>query len=128
MAEYHLSGEITAIQEPRTVGNNFTFREFVVMTPDEKYPQPICLQVGGKTLHILDDFHIGDQVRAEFNLRGREWQGDTGTRFFNTLSVWRMELLESRKPKTNGDSQHFDDRNPPPISDSDIPFDDKIPF
>ncbi len=67
-------------------------------------------------------YEVGDEVRVEFSLRGREWKSPKGeTRYFNSLEVWSIDRAgDGGAPAGGGDP--FDDE-PPPHSDSDeIPF------
>jgi len=35
---------------------------------------------------------VGDEeLKIQFNLRGREWNGPQGIKYFNTLEAWRIE-------------------------------------
>ena len=57
---------------------------------------------------------MGDEVKVEFSLRGREWKSPQGeTRYFNSLDVWTLEKLSAGADA--GDM-------PPPPSDEDVPF------
>jgi hypothetical protein len=41
----------------------------------------------------LDKFRDGDMIKVQFNLKGREWSGPQGVKFFNTLEAWKIELV-----------------------------------
>ena len=43
---------------------------------------------------MLDQYNIGDELKVQFNLRGREWNGPQGIKYFNTLEVWRIEKVK----------------------------------
>jgi hypothetical protein len=81
----------------------------------------VLFQLTGDRCDNLDRFQVGDEVRVEFNLRGREWTSPKGeVKYFNSLDVWKIE------GKSAGAGQ-FDDEppppnEPPPDMDSDIPF------
>ena len=49
------------------------------------YPQHISFQVTQDKCNMLDQFNPGDELRVQFNLRGREWNGPQGIKYFNTL-------------------------------------------
>ena len=43
-------------------------------------------------LIFKDGFEVGDEVRVEFSLRGREWKSPQGElKYFNSLDVWALE-------------------------------------
>ncbi len=87
------TGRLHAIYETKQVSERFTKREFVLELVDNpKYPQTVLFQLTGDRVSQLDGLNVGDQVRIEFNLRGREWRSPQGeTKYFNSLEVWKLE-------------------------------------
>jgi single-strand DNA-binding protein len=87
------TGRLHAIYETKQVSERFTKREFVLELIDNpKYPQTVLFQLTGDRVSQLDGMNVGDQVRIEFNLRGREWRSPQGeTKYFNSLEVWKLE-------------------------------------
>jgi hypothetical protein len=47
------------------------------------------LQATGDRVSLLDGYRVGEEVKASFNLKGREWQD----KHFNSLEVWKIEVL-----------------------------------
>jgi len=87
-----VTGKLRAIFDTKQVSERFTKRELVVELADGKYPQTVLFQLTGDRCAILDQFQVGDEVRVEFNLRGREWKSPQGeVKYFNSLDVWRIE-------------------------------------
>lgn len=43
---------------------------------------------------MLDQFNDGEEIKVQFNLRGREWNGPQGVKYFNTLEAWRIERMQ----------------------------------
>ncbi len=63
---------------------------------------------------------MGDEVRVDFSLRGREWQGRDGeVRYFNSLDVWTMAHVSTEAPAPPGDDAPLPDD---PLEYEDIPF------
>lgn len=87
------SGKLHTIFETKQVSERFTKREFVVELADNpKYPQTVLFQLTGDRCQQLDELKVGDEVRIEFSLRGREWRSPKGeVKYFNSLDVWRIE-------------------------------------
>ena len=120
-------GKLHAIFDTTQVSARFTKREFVVELADNpKYPQRVMFQLSGDRCGQLDSFQIGDEVRVEFSLRGREWQSPKGeTKFFNSLDVWKVEpAREGASPPRRARDSHsagqgagFDGDVPPPRDD-----------
>jgi single-stranded DNA-binding protein len=87
------TGKLHAIFDTKQVSERFTKREFVVEVADNpKYPQVVLFQLTGDRCTQLDELSVGDEVRIEFSLRGREWKSPQGeVKYFNSLDVWKVE-------------------------------------
>ena len=129
------TGKLHLIGDAVQVSEKFTKREFVVAIADNpKYPQLVQFQLTGDRIGQLDDFEVGDAVRLEFSLRGREWRSPKGeVKYFNSLDVWRVEEAEGDRKTKRDDApaQHTTRRAPP--RDADVPTgsagnDDDLPF
>jgi single-stranded DNA-binding protein len=91
------TGRLHIIFDTKQVSERFTKREFVVEIADNpKYPQMVLFQLSGDRCAQLDEFRVGDQIRIEFSLRGREWRSPQGeTKYFNSLDVWKVEAARA---------------------------------
>jgi hypothetical protein len=100
-------GRLHAIYETKQVSERFTKREFVLELADNpKYPQTVLFQLTGDRVTQLDGMNVGDQVRIEFNLRGREWRSPQGeVKYFNSLDVWRIEPANASRSNNNNNSR-----------------------
>ena len=98
------TGKLHAIFDTKQVSERFTKREFVLELVDGKYPQTVLFQLTGDRCSQLDAFNVGDEVRLEFNLRGREWRSPQGdVKYFNSLDVWRINAArEAARPRRGG--------------------------
>jgi hypothetical protein len=114
------TGRIHALFETQQVTERFRKREFVVELADNpRYPQYVQFQLTGDRCEALDGYSVGDEVKVEFSLRGREWKSPKGElKYFNSLDVWTIERL--------GASSGFDEQPPPP--DEFPPPPDDVPF
>lgn len=80
--------------ETQKVSEKFSKREFVITTDSTTpYPQNVLFQVTGDKCALLDKFNEGDELTVQFNLRGREWNGPQGIKYFNTLEAYRIEKV-----------------------------------
>ena len=116
-----ISGKIHAVFEAKQITERFRKREFVLeLAENARYPQSVLFQLTGDRCESLDDFEVGDEVRVEFSLRGREWKSPQGeVKYFNSLDVWTIEKAGSGG--AFADEPPFPDAPPPP-GDDDIPF------
>ncbi len=136
-------GKLHVIGETQQKSERFTKREFVLeIAENPKYPQTVQFQLTGDRVNQLDGLNIGDQVRVEFSLRGREWRSPSGdVKYFNSLDVWRIEPAranaaaqstsrrDSRQATSNGGGGGGDRFTMPPRDDEPRPGDvDDIPF
>ena len=129
------TGKLHTIFETKQVSERFSKREFVIELADNpKYPQTVLFQLTGDRCTQLDDLRVGDEVRIEFSLRGREWRSPSGElKYFNSLDVWKIEPARAGRSRSNTGRQSADPRDtemPPRIDESqfgrvetdDIPF------
>ncbi len=88
------TGQLKVKEQTQKVNEKFQKRDFVITTDaSTPYPQQISFQITQDKCALLDKFNVGDELKVYFNLRGREWNGAEGTKFFNTLEAWRIEKL-----------------------------------
>jgi hypothetical protein len=130
------TGKLHTIMDTKQVSERFTKREFVIELADNpKYPQVVLFQLTGDRCSQLDGMRVGDEVRIEFSLRGREWRSPSGDlKYFNSLDVWKIEPARAAVRGGRRDSQGGDPRDremPPRIDESQfgrVDNNDDIPF
>lgn len=120
------TGKLHAIFETKQVSERFTKREFVVEIADNpKYPQLVLFQLSGDRVSQLDRMRVGDAIRIEFSLRGREWRSPAGeVKYFNSLDVWKVEPLRAGR----GEADPRDLDMPPRLDEPLGPAPDDLPF
>lgn len=134
-----VSGKLHTIHETKQVSERFSKREFIVELADNpKYPQLVLFQLTGDRCVQLDEHKVGDEVRIEFSLRGREWRSPQGElKYFNSLDVWKLEPARGhRRASGSGPAQQMRtdprDLDIPPRGDDDFRprggADDDLPF
>ena len=95
------TGTIKVINETQIVSDKFRKREFVLTTEGTTpYPQHVSFQVTQDKCSLLDTYQIGNSIEVEFNLRGREWNGPQGVKYFNTLEAWKITSVASEPTPT----------------------------
>ena len=86
------TGTIKVIQDTQKVSDRFRKRSFVLtIGATTPYPQHVEFQMTQDKCDVLNGYSVGQQVKVQFNLQGREWNGPQGVRYFNTLEAWRIE-------------------------------------
>jgi hypothetical protein len=117
---FETTGRIHQLSGTQQVTERFRKREFVVELADNpRFPQFVLFQLTGDRCEDLDKFSVGDEVRVEFSLRGREWKSPKGEiKYFNSLDVWTV----AHTGDAGRTRDAFSDDDPPPPSDADVPF------
>jgi|TARA_B100001063_G_scaffold60716_1_gene54832 hypothetical protein len=91
----NISGKVKLISETKEYGSNGFRKREIVLTTQEQYPQNILVEFIQDRTDLLDPFNIGDFVKIDINLRGREWTNDKGEiKYFNSIQGWRIEKVE----------------------------------
>lgn len=85
--EHKLKGKLILKSEPRQPSEKFRVMDFVIETPDEKYPQIIQFQVINDRIQEMDKFILGEELEISFDIRGREHNG----RYYNSLNAYKIE-------------------------------------
>ena len=111
-----VTGKIHVINEAQQVTERFRKREFVLRDGAARYEQFVLFQLTGDRCDELDSFSVGDDVRVEFKLRGREWTSPSGeVRYFNSLDVWDMVALDKQVNEPTPQAAQ-------PVPDDNVPF------
>ena len=84
-----LKGKIKLINETNQISDSFQKRDLVITTSDE-YPQHITVQFIQDKCAVLDSYKADDFVTIGINIRGKEWEKDGITRYFNTIQGWKI--------------------------------------
>jgi len=85
-----LKGQIKAIM-PLKETATFKSIEVIITTDfDTKYPQHISCKLTQGRCDLINGLNVGDLVSAEFNLRGKEWNGDQGVKYFNSIEIFKL--------------------------------------
>ncbi|MCK0129962.1 DUF3127 domain-containing protein [Flavobacteriaceae bacterium F08102] len=88
-------GKIKKIDETKTFGTSGFRKRELVVTTEEQYPQMLMIEFVQDKCDLLNNFAVGDDVKVNINLRGREWINPEGeAKYFNSIQGWRIEKLQ----------------------------------
>ncbi len=91
-----VQGRIKVIGETQSFGSNGFKKREIVVTTEEQYPQHIMVEFVQDKTDLLNSFQVGQQVKININLRGREWVNPQGeTKYFNSIQGWRIEAVQA---------------------------------
>lgn len=86
-----ISGIVKQVGKTEKVNDKFTKRELILKTEHEtKYPQYLVIQFTQGNVAKLDSISPGELVTVSINLKGREWNGPDGVKYFNTIEGWNI--------------------------------------
>ena len=115
--------------DTQKVSDRFSKREFVLTTEaSSPYPQHVSFQLTQDKCNLLDQYNVGDEMKIQFNLRGREWNGPQGIKYFNTLEAWRIEKMSGGVSNQNSQAQSNNSETASPVFTSNINDNDDLPF
>lgn len=123
-----VTGKIKMIDQTKEVGSAGFKKRDVVVTTDEQYPQSILVQFVQDKCDLLNNFQVGDAVKIDINLRGREWINPQGEAvYFNTIQGWRIGKVQAEAPSSQAPPMPAAAAFPPATSlNEDEP--DDLPF
>ncbi|MFT6115428.1 MAG: hypothetical protein ACJARY_001026 [Candidatus Azotimanducaceae bacterium] len=151
---YEVQGIVHSIGDTAEFGQNgFTKREFVVKLTGEdenpRYPNYVALELTKDKCAMMDNYAVGDEIQAHFNLSGRLWSGNgQNEKCFTSLQAWRISTpsgssagsQDSSQDNSQDNSQDYSQKEsgpyddmssplsaPPPAPPNDDDYDD-IPF
>ena len=88
-------GPIVFIGPTEQKTDRYRGRSLVIKTDaNSNYPQEICFQLSNDRCALADNLQPGQIVTVHYNLRGRRWEKDGKTAWFNTLDAWRIEAQQ----------------------------------
>ena len=122
----NILGKVKLINETKEYGSNGFRKREIVLTTQEQYPQNILVEFIQDRTDLLDAYNIGDFVKIDINLRGREWTNDKGeVKYFNSIQGWRIEKVEDEFESQLPPLPTKEDLN---ISDNTSSEPDDLPF
>jgi len=123
MASFETTGILKVKKDTQQVSEKFSKREFVITTDlSTQYPQYISMQLTQDKCALLDAYNEGDEIKVSFNLRGREWSGPEGVRYFNSLEAWRLERASAPQASSSSAPMQSAEVMPNQQIADDLPF------
>lgn len=123
---FEIEGKLIVKSDIQQVTDSFRKREFVIEkvtnSNGREFIDTIKFQLIQDRCSELDGVNVNDQVKINFNIKGRKWEKNGQTSYFNNLEAWRV---------TSNSPAPMNDVPPPDISEADmIPSDDsdELPF
>lgn len=123
-------GVIKKISDTLVVSEKFSKREFVLtLDASSQYPQHVQMEFTQDKCGLLDKYAEGQEVSVDFNLRGREWNGPQGIKYFNTIQAWKIQAVNEGGATSQAPAQdNTDNKIAPDVAadmsnnNEDLPF------
>jgi hypothetical protein len=121
---FELTGKLIEKFETQQVNDKFRKREFVVESRNNvngnEFVEQIKFQLIQDRCELIDLMEINDEIKVNFNLKGRRWERNGQVNYFTNLDAWRIEKA----------SQAAQDEVPPPTDADELTFpdDEDVPF
>lgn len=100
---FSMTGKLIVKKDTEQITDSFKKREFVLSDESSQYPQEIMFQLVQDKCDLIDPYEINDEVKVNFNLRGRRWENPktSETKFFVSLDAWRLEKVAQENQVAN---------------------------
>lgn len=109
-----LTGIVKQVGKTQVLSDKFSKRELILKTEYEtKYPQYLVIQFTNKNVTKLDGINPGELVNVSINLRGREWEGPEGVKYFNTIEGWQISKADGIVQQPAAQSETKDESSLP---------------
>lgn len=116
MESVQIKGVITAIYPVEKKSENFTLQRFWVKETEGQYPNDYEVQSTGKTIGVLNDYKVGDNVVVSANVNGRQYTSKAGQQgIFMTLGLWKIERVNTVQATPQTNYQQFQQGNEAPF-------------
>ncbi len=119
---YEISGKLIEKYDEVSISDKFKKREFILEKKENsggfEFIDYIKFQLTQDKCAILDPHQIGDDLKINFNLRGRKWEKDGKISYFTNLEAWKIEKAGSGQ--SDQSSEQFSDQESPMPGEDDF--------
>jgi len=103
-----IQGKLHEKFEEVQITDSFKKREFVLIKEENVngkiYTDYIKFQLTQDRCGLIDSVNIGDEVDVKFNLKGRKYEKDGNTMYFNSEDAWKIEKVSRQNENQNNES------------------------
>ena len=118
-----VTGKIKVLNNTMQFGSNGFKKREVIITTEEQYPQHLLIEFVQDKCDLLNNFAVGQEVKININLRGREWINPEGVaKYFNSFQGWKIENLNNSGSTSNSIPDPIDTNFLDEDDETDLPF------
>lgn len=81
----------------QNVSDRFQKRDFILTITElenNSSPEYVQFQLQQEKCALLNDLIVGQKISVHFNIRGCQWNGPQGFKYFNTLEAWSVKAVD----------------------------------
>ncbi len=122
---FEITGSLILKEDEVAISDRFKKREFVIEVPNERnseWNDFVKFQLTQDRCNLIDSFNEGDQLKVNFNIRGRKWEKDGRVNYFSNLEAWRVEKANVAPGANEPNPEYSQADIPPAGEDEDLPF------
>ncbi len=98
---FEITGTLVEKYDVSEISSKFKKREFVIEKKENannfEFTDYIKFQLTQDKCSLLDAFNPGEEIKVNFNLRGRKWEKDGKVSYFTNLEAWKIEHLTASR-------------------------------
>ena len=88
----NLTGKLISKSETAQISESFKKREFVIeYAENPQYPEFVKFELVQDKCNIIDGLKKDQEIDVHFNIKGRKWEKDGKTSYFNSLQAWKID-------------------------------------
>jgi hypothetical protein len=119
---FEITGKLIEKYDAAQVTERFRKREFVIECRRDvganEFIDTIKFQLTQDRCELIDSVEIGEDIKLQFNIRGRRWEKEGQVNYFNNLEAWKVEKIVTEMQEA---PPHTLEDIPPEPTD-DLPF------
>lgn len=95
---FEIEGKLSVKYPVQEVSAKFKKQEFVIEVENERNPDWndfVKFQLTQDRCGSVDAMEIGENIKVNFNIRGRKWEKDGQVNYFSNLEAWRVEKMQA---------------------------------
>ncbi len=123
---FELTGKLIEKFDVQQVSDAFRKREFIVEKSENQggmeFTDYIKFQLTQDRCSLIDNFNLQDEIRVNFNVRGRRWVKDKNVSYFTNLEAWRIEKIAAAPEEPPPPPFSEEEDAPPSEEFDDLPF------
>lgn len=94
---FELAGKLIEKFDVNQVSDTFRKRDFVIEKTEnqggKEFIDHIKFQLTQDRCNLIDSINLQDEIRVNFNVRGRRWVKDNNVSYFTNLEAWKIEKI-----------------------------------